>query len=75
MPELLGYASEHFCSMATQAYRLTASAINVDPVVSGKHIGASQLIELDWQHSYETTASACSVYWFNNYEHRCKPTA
>jgi hypothetical protein len=39
--------------------------------VSGKHIGASQPIEADWQHPYEKTASACSVYRFNNYEHRC----
>ena len=50
----------------------TASVMYIDPVVSGNHIGASQLIESDWQHSYEKTASACSVYWFNNYEHRCR---
>src|SRR5215212_885237 len=54
---------------------LTASVINIDPVVSGKHIGASQPIEADWQHPYEKTASACSVYRFNNYEHRCRTGA
>ena len=36
----------------------TASVINVDPVMSGKHIGVSQLKEADWQHSYEKAASA-----------------
>jgi hypothetical protein len=52
---------------------ITASVISIDPVVSGKHIGASQPIEADWQHPYEKTASAsCSVYRFNNYEHRCR---
>jgi len=40
----------------------TASVMYIDPVVSGNHIGASQPIESDWQHSYEKTASACSVY-------------
>ena len=53
-------------------YYPTASVISIDPVVSGKHIGASQPIEADWQHPYEKTASACIVYRFNNYEHRCK---
>ena len=46
--------------------------MNIDPVVSGEHIGASQPIEADWQHPYEKTTSACSVYRFNNYEHRCR---
>jgi hypothetical protein len=40
--------------------------------VSGKHIGASQLIEADSQHFYETMADACSVYRFNSYEYRCR---
>jgi IS1 family transposase len=43
--------------------------------VSGKHIGASQLIEADSQHFYETMADACSVYRFNSYEYRCKVIA
>jgi hypothetical protein len=36
----------------------TASVKNVDPVMSGKHIGVSQLKEADWQHSYEQMATA-----------------
>lgn len=57
--------------MANCGCSTTASVINVDPVVSRKHIGVSQPIESEWQHPYEETASAYSVYWFNNYEHRC----
>lgn len=41
-------------------------------MVSGKHIGVSQLIEADSQHLYEKTVDDCSVYRFNSYEHRCK---
>ena len=50
---------------------LTASVINIGPVVSGKHIGVSLLIEADSQHLYEKTVDPCSVCRFNSYEHRC----
>ena len=53
----------------------TARVINVDPGVSGKHTGTSQLIETDWQRPHQKTASTCSVYRFNSYEHCCKPEA
>src|SRR5215217_2237432 len=49
----------------------TARVINIDPLVSGKHIGASEWIEAGSQHHHETTAEACSGYRFNNYEYRC----
>ena len=49
----------------------TASVINIGPVVSGKHIGVSLLIEADSQHLYEKTVDPCSVCRFNSYEHRC----
>ena len=42
--------------------RYTASLINIDPVVNGTNIDASQPIEADWPHPYENTASTCSVY-------------
>ena len=51
--------------------RYTASVINIDPVVSGKHIGVSQLAQARSQHPYEETVDACSVYRFNSYERRC----
>jgi hypothetical protein len=54
----------------------TASVINIDPVidpvVSGKHIGTSLLIEADSQHLHEKPAYACRIYRFNDYEYRCK---
>jgi hypothetical protein len=34
----------------------------IDPIVSGKHIGASQPIEAGSRHLYETMTDACSVY-------------
>ena len=43
----------------------------IDPIMSGKHIGASQLIEAGSQHLYETMTDACSVYQFNGYEYSC----
>ena len=50
----------------------TAGVINIDPVVSGKHIGASQLIEAGSQHLHEKAAYACRIYRFNDYEYRSK---
>ena len=52
--------------------RYTASVINIDPVVSGKHIGVSQLAQARSEHPYEKMVDACSVYRFNSYERRCK---
>src|SRR5215217_5077101 len=49
----------------------TASVMIIDPIMSGKHIGASQLIEAGSQHLYETMTDACSVYQFNGYEYSC----
>ena len=49
----------------------TASVINIDPVVSGKHRGTSLLITADSQRLYETMAETCSSYRFNSYEYRC----
>ena len=49
----------------------TASVMIIDPIVSGKHIGASQLKEAGSQHLYETMTDACSVYQFNGYEYSC----
>ena len=49
----------------------TASVMIIDPIMSGKHIGASQLIEAGSQHLYETMTDACSVYQFNGYDYSC----
>jgi len=69
------WVSENTLLLGSSVYREnpspTASVITIDPVVSGKHIGALQPIGADWQHPYEKTASAYSVYRFNSYEHRC----
>ena len=50
----------------------TASVINIDPVVSGKRIGTSLLIEAGSQHLHEKQAYACRIYRFNDYEYRCR---
>ncbi len=39
-----------------RAGAVTASVMSVDPMVNGKHMGTSQLMEADSQHLYEKMA-------------------